>query len=345
MENKPNNHSNGMPINGWRQAVAKYQKPDALRSWWQLINSVVPYFILWYLMIESLNISYWLTLLLAIPAAGFLVRIFIIFHDCGHGSFFKSRRLNDAVGIFTGLFTFTPYYQWRYSHAVHHATVGDLDRRGTGDVWTLTVYEYQALSPWRKLIYRVFRNPLVMFTVGALGVFLIGNRIPRRDGSRRVRASAHWTNLAVVGIIALLSFTIGIKTYVLVQLPVLLLSASAGVWLFYVQHQYEGVYWERHDRWDFVAASLKGSSYYKLPKVLQWFSGNIGFHHIHHISPKIPNYLLEKCYRENPLFQQVKPLTLLGSFKSMFLHLWDEESKQLVSFAALKKLQDSANPS
>lgn len=333
-----------MKTNDWRRAVAKYQTPDSLRSWWQLINSVVPYFILWYLMIESLQVSYWLTLLLSIPAAGFLVRIFIIFHDCGHGSFFKSRQLNDVVGIFTGLFTFTPYYQWRYSHAIHHATVGDLDRRGTGDVWTLTVKEFQALSPWRKLVYRVFRNPLVMFTVGALGTFLIGNRVPRRDGNKRVRASAHWTTLAVAGIITLLSFIIGFKTYVMVQLPVIMISASAGVWLFYVQHQYEGVYWERHDRWDFVAASLKGSSYYKLPRVLQWFSGNIGFHHIHHISPKIPNYLLEKCHHENPYFQQVKPLTLLGSFKSLFLHLWDEDNKKLVGFATLRKLEGSPNP-
>jgi len=320
----------GMP---WQKVVARYQTPDTRRSLWQMFNSLVPYFLLWYLMLLSLRISYWLTLALAIPAAGFMIRTFIIFHDCGHGSFFKSKRANDILGFITGVITFTPYYRWRHDHAVHHATVGDLDRRGTGDVWTLTVKEYQALPPGKKLAYRIFRHPLVLFTIGALGVFLVGNRFVPRSAGKRERASVHWTNLALAGIVVLMSLTIGLKAYVLVQLPVLALGASVGVWLFYVQHQFEGVYWERHERWDYLDAALKGSSYYHLPPVLQWFTGNIGFHHIHHINARIPNYNLEKCHRENPQFQQVKELTLLSSLRSLKLRLWDEERRELVGFA------------
>jgi acyl-lipid omega-6 desaturase (Delta-12 desaturase) len=319
----------------WQKIVAKYQKPDTLRSWWQVANSLIPYFILWVLMLYSLRVSYWLTLLLAIPTAGFMIRTFIIFHDCGHGSFFKSRHLNDAMGIFTGLLTFTPYYRWRHDHAIHHATAGDLDRRGFGDVMTLTVDEYQSLSPWRKFAYRVVRQPLILFTIGAPGTFLIGHRFSTKTCGRQERYSVYWTNLALLLITILMSLTIGFKAFVLVQLPILVIGTSIGVWLFYVQHQFEGVYWERHNRWDYVSAALKGSSYYKLPRLLQWFTGNIGFHHIHHLSPRIPNYLLERCHKENPLFLQVKPITLLSSTRSLSLRLWDEQQKKMVGFSGI----------
>lgn len=328
----------------WQKTVAKYQKPDRRHSIWQVINTLVPYFFLWFLMVLSLKVSYWLTLLLAIPAGGFLMRTFIIFHDCGHGSFFRSRRANDTLGVITGILTFTPYYRWRHDHAVHHASVGDLDRRGVGDIWTLTVKEYQALPARKKLLYRLVRNPLLIFTVGGLGLFLIGNRISSPTAGKRERYSVYWTNLALLGIFLLMSATIGLKAYIMVQLPIMILISSIGVWLFYVQHQFEGVYWERHDRWDYVTAALEGSSYYKLPRVLQWFSGNIGFHHVHHISPRIPNYYLEKCHNDHPIFQQVKPLTLLSSTKSLFLRLWDEDERKLVGYAALKKIQVSAEP-
>jgi omega-6 fatty acid desaturase (delta-12 desaturase) len=321
----------------WRKIIARYQTPNTLRSWWQVITSLVPFFILWYLMVRSLEISYWLTLLLAIPAAGFMARTFIIFHDCGHGSFFKSKQLNDTLGIITGILTFTPYYRWRRDHAVHHATAGDLDRRGVGDVWTLTVKEYQALPAWKKLVYRIVRSPWLMFTIGGLMVFLVNHRLATKTAGKRERHSVYWTNLALAGIIILLSAVIGFKSFVLVELPILVLTTSIGVWLFYVQHQFEGVYWERHERWDYLSASLKGSSYYKLPKVLQWFTGNIGFHHIHHLSPRIPNYYLESCHKAHSLFQQVKPLTLWGSRRSLFLRLWDEDKRQLVGFGALKE--------
>ena len=288
-------------------------------------------------MVLRLEVSYWLTLLLAIPTAGFFARTFIIFHDCGHGSFFKSKRANDTLGFITGILTLTPYYRWRHDHAVHHASVGDLDRRGVGDIMTLTVKEYQQKSGWDRLVYRVTRHPLALFTVGPLGLFLINNRFSTRTSGKRERYSVYWTNLALLVIVLLISVTIGLKAFFLVLLPVMILGTTAGIWLFYVQHQFEGVYWERHERWDYLSAALKGSSYYKLPRILQWFSGNIGFHHIHHVSPRIPNYYLEKCHRDNPMFQGVKTLTLLSSMRCMFLSLWDEDKNELVSFGDLKK--------
>jgi omega-6 fatty acid desaturase (delta-12 desaturase) len=322
----------------WQQAVAHYQQPDLVRSLWQVANTLVPYAILWYLMVRSLAISYWLTLALSIPAAGFLVRTFIIFHDCGHGSFFKSRKANDALGVITGILTFTPYHQWRYDHAVHHATAGDLDRRGVGDIWTLTVQEFLETSRWRRFGYRLFRNPLIMFGIGPFFAFVINQRFVKRGAGKRERHSVYWTNLALLGMVVLMSLIIGIKAYVLVQLPIIFVGAAAGVWLFYVQHQFEGVYWERRDKWDFVSAALEGSSFYRLPKVLQWFTGNIGFHHIHHLSPRIPNYYLERCQRESSVFHKIRPVTLLSSLKSITFHLWDEDQRKLVGFGYLKTL-------
>ena len=320
----------------WREAVARYQNPDLKRSLWQVTNSVLPFFLLWYLMYRSLEVSYWLTLALAVPTAGFMVRVFIIFHDCGHGSFFKSQRANDLVGTLTGILTLTPYYHWRHDHAIHHASAGNLDRRGVGDVKTLTVEEYRALPPLKRLGYRIFRNPLLMFTVGAWLVFAFVHRFYNRKAGKRERFSVHLTNLALLDIIGLLSWLIGLKAFILVEFPILAITTTVGVWLFYVQHNFETTYWERHGNWDFASAGLKGSSFYKLPGVLQWFTGNIGFHHIHHLGPRIPNYLLAKCHQENAIFQQVRPLTILTSLKSLGCRLWDEKSRRLVGFKALK---------
>ena len=319
----------------WRQAVEPYQKSDSKRSVWQLVNTLVPYFLLWALMVWSLNVSYWLTLLLAIPTAGFMVRAFIIFHDCGHGSFFKNRKANNIVGYITGVISFTPYHHWRHNHAIHHATAGDLDRRGTGDVWTATVDEYIGFPKWKKLFYIVYRNPVVMFIINPLLLFVIGHRFAGSHAKKRERASVYWTNLILLGIMILAYFTIGLKTYFLVQLPILWFGTTVGVWLFYIQHNFDGVYWERHESWDFVRAGLDGSSFYKLPKILQWFTGNIGYHHIHHLSPRIPNYLLERCHIENPILQ-VRPITFLTSLKSLTYRLWDEKSRQLVGFPVMK---------
>jgi omega-6 fatty acid desaturase (delta-12 desaturase) len=287
-------------------------------------------------MVRSLEVSYWLTLILAVPTAGFLARIFIIFHDCGHGSFFKSRKANAFWGFITGVITYTPYDYWRRDHAIHHATAGDLDRRGIGDVKTITIEEYLALSPLKKLGYRVMRNPLVLFVIGPPIVFLIRHRFARRDAGKQERYSVIWTNLAILVAYAVILSTIGLKTYLLVHVPVLLITFSVGVWLFYVQHQFEGTYWENHEEWDYVTAALKGSSFYKLPKVLQWFTGNIGYHHIHHLSPRIPNYYLEKCHNENPMFQEIEPVTLRGSLKSLKFRLWDEKQRILVGFDHLR---------
>ena len=320
----------------WKEVIARHQRSSRASSVWQLSNSLIPYFALWALMVWTLGISYWITLALAVPAAGFLVRIFVIFHDCSHGSFFESRRANTFWGLVTGLLTFTPYQQWKHDHAVHHATSGDLDRRGTGDVWTLTVREYENSSRARRFAYRLVRNPLVLFLVAPLYLFLIQHRIPSRAAGPRERRSVLWTNAALAGLVVVMGETLGFKTFVMVQLPISMIATAAGVWLFYVQHQFEGVYWVRRTHWDFVGAALSGSSFYRLPKVLQWFSGNIGFHHIHHLSPSIPNYNLEKCHREEPAFQAVKAITLWSSLRSLTFRLWDEERRKLVGFSRVR---------
>jgi omega-6 fatty acid desaturase (delta-12 desaturase) len=316
--------------------VAKYQKAAVWPGIWQLINTLVPYTALWFLMYLSLSVSVWLALPLAVLAGAFLVRVFIIFHDCGHGSFFPSERANGILGFITGVLTFTPYYHWRWEHALHHATSGDLDRRGKGDMWTLTVQEYLEASRWKRFAYRLARNPVILFGLAPAFLFLIKQRFPAAKAPRRERHSVALTNLAVVAMAAGMCWAFGWKAYLPLQMVVLMVAGSAGVWLFYVQHQFEGVYWERGKDWDYSTAALKGSSFYKLPKVLQWFSGNIGFHHIHHLSPRIPNYNLEKCHRAEPLFQTVKPVTLFGSLKSFTFRLWDEKRRKLVGYRALR---------
>jgi omega-6 fatty acid desaturase (delta-12 desaturase) len=323
----------------WKRIVARYEKPSLGRSVWQAASTVVSYGVLWYLMHRSVAISYWITLALAILAAGFLVRLFIIFHDCGHGSFFKSRKANDTLGMITGILTFTPYYQWRHKHAIHHATSGDLDRRGTGDVWTMTVREYLEASRWRRFAYRLIRNPVVLFGIAPLLLLVVGQRFPWRKAERRERTNVLWTNLAILVMAALLTWLMGVKAYLAIQTTVLMIAGSVGVWLFYVQHQFEGAYWEHRDQWDYVTAALQGSSYYRLPKVLQWFTGNIGFHHIHHLSPGIPNYNLEKCHKADPLLQGAAHITLLGSFKSFSYRLWDEQRQKMVGFGHLRSLR------
>lgn len=316
----------------WVNIVMKYNFPDIYKSWWQVINSVVPYFLLWILMIYSLEISYWITLLLSVFAAGFLIRIFIIFHDCGHGSFFKSDRLNRLVGIPLGLLSFTPYHRWHHDHKEHHATVGNLDKRGVGDVQTLTVEEYQKLTRWKKFGYRIYRNPIFLIGVAPLLLFLIQYRLPKAYMNRKEHIYLQLSNLAMVLIVFLMIWAIGWKAYLLIQIPITYISSVHGVWLFYVQHQYDSVKWERADNWDYRTIALQGSSYFKLPFLLQWFTGNIGFHHIHHLSPKIPNYKLPKCHKENPIFHDQKPITFFSSLKSLRLKLWDEKNQRLVGF-------------
>jgi omega-6 fatty acid desaturase (delta-12 desaturase) len=329
------------PINtlAWKEVVARYQQPSLWRSVFQTVNSLVPYVVLWVLMYRSLAVSYWITLPLAVLAGGFLVRVFIIHHDCGHGSFFKSQRANDICGFVTGVLTFTPYHFWRWEHAVHHAGSGDLDRRDLGSVWTLTVQEYLEASCWKRFAYRLVRNPFVLFVFVPSFLFLVLHRFSSARASKRDRQSVYWTNLAMLAVAAVLGFWMGLKAYLVIQLSVMTVTGTVGVWLFYVQHQFEGVNWQRHGEWDYTAAALEGSSFYKLPKLLQWFSGNIGFHHIHHLSPRIPNYNLEKCHQEDPLFQRVQAVTLLSSLKSLTFRLWDEPHHRLVGYSYLKTLR------
>jgi len=320
----------------WQRIVAKYQQPSNARALWQVADTLIPYALLWAAMYWSLRVSWWLTIPLAVLAGAFLVRIFIIFHDCGHGSFFTSRRANDVLGFVAGVLTFTPYYQWRFEHAIHHGTTGHLDKRGSGDIWTMTVQEYLEASRWRRFAYRLARNPVVLFLIAPLFLFVVVQRIPSTQG-RRERRSVWWMNLAVAGYVVTLSWVFGIKAFLLIQLIVTMTAGAGGVWMFYVQHQFEDAYWERGSNWNYTAAALQGSSFYKLPRVLQWFSGNIGFHHIHHLSPRIPNYNLQACHDADPLFQQIEPITFGASLKTLSLRLWDEQAKKLIGYRPMRQ--------
>jgi omega-6 fatty acid desaturase (delta-12 desaturase) len=324
----------------WVEIVKRYQTPDWRRSVWQIVNSGVPFLTIWVLMVYSLRIHYALTLGLALLNAFFLMRLFIIQHDCGHNAFFKSTKLNNLVGSLLGIITLTPYYHWRKAHAKHHAGSGDLDFRGIGDIDTLTVEEYKAL-PWHgKLTYRFYRHPFVMFILGPTLVFAVMHRLPLKleKGEHRERVSVHNTNLALLTVFLALGLWLGFKQVLMLWVPLTVFSSVIGVYLFYVQHQFEDTYWRWHEQWDYKDAALRGSSFFKLPKILQWFSGNIGFHHVHHLSPKIPNYNLEKAHYENEIFQQVATITLASSFKTVFLDLWDEQTHKLISFRQYRQL-------
>jgi omega-6 fatty acid desaturase (delta-12 desaturase) len=281
---------------------------------------------------------YWITMALALVASVLLVRIFIFFHDCCHGSFFASQQANRILGYISGILTFTPYENWRRTHAIHHSTVGDLDRRGTGDISILTVEEYIKAPGRKQLAYRLYRNPVVMFGLGPAFMFLFRFRFPSAGARKHERLSVIFTNLAILVIIGIASLTIGVSAYILIQLPVILIAGTIGLWLFYSQHDFEGVYWSPHDNWDQMRASLEGCSYYKLPGMLKWITGNIGLHHVHHIRPRIPNYNLQQCYHDTSALQQIIPLTICKSLKSPWLNLWDEKQNKLVSFRSLKTL-------
>jgi omega-6 fatty acid desaturase (delta-12 desaturase) len=324
----------------WFQTTAKYGHADLRKSLWQLVDTFLPYGLLWALMFYTVRqrYPYWVTLALAVVAGGIQVRVFILFHDCCHGSFFASRRANTILGYISGILTFTPYEDWRYAHNIHHATAGDLDRRGIGDIRTMTTAEYLAAPRRRRLAYRIYRNPFVLFGPGAALLFLCFQRFTTKGAGKRERRSVFLTNAALLVIVGAASLTIGLQTYLMIQLPIILIAGSLGLWLFYIQHQFESVYWAHNESWDPIKVALEGSSYFKLPKILQWFSGNIGLHHIHHVRPSIPNYHLQKCYDDMPAFQAVVPLTILTSVKSLRLSLYDEEQKKLISFRSLAAL-------
>ena len=290
----------------WAPIVAQYQQPQHVRAIVQMVTTFVPLAAVFWLMYLSLALPYIVTLLLAFPAAGLLVRTFIIMHDCGHGSYFTSRRANDIVGVITGFLTLTPFAQWRRDHALHHASSGDLDRRGTGDIYTLTMQEYFSRTWLGRVGYRLARTPAFLLTIGPV-YFFLHQRWPSRakDASKDELSSVILTNIAVMGFIAIFVLLLGTKTVLTTYLPAYYLSVFAGIWLFFAQHQFEDAYWAEHEEWDYANAAIRGSSYLKLPRVLQWFTGNIGLHHVHHLGPKIPNYKLKRCHDENPLFHEV----------------------------------------
>jgi acyl-lipid omega-6 desaturase (Delta-12 desaturase) len=319
----------------WQRILGDYSTPNHVRSVTELAITALPLVTLWIAAWFTFSLGHaWASLLIAIPAAGFLVRLFMIQHDCGHGTFFAGRLANDWVGRVIGVLTLTPYDCWRRAHAIHHATSGNLDRRGIGDVDTLTVREYRDLSWWGRLKYRLYRHPLIMFGVGPAYLFLLQHRLPvglMRNGWLPW-TSTMATNLAIAVVVATLAWFIGIKAFLLVHLPIMLLAATAGVWLFYVQHQFEYTMWERDQRWNLHQAALHGSSHYDLPEPLRWFTANIGIHHVHHLCSRIPFYRLPRVLRDHPELLGVGRITLLQSFRCVRLVLWDEAQCRLVSF-------------
>ncbi len=322
------------PARDLLRALARYREPDHGRSAFELIITVVPFVGLWVAAWWAFSISYWLTLAIAVPAAAFLVRLFLIQHDCGHGAFFRRRNINDWVGRVLGVFTLTPYYVWRCDHATHHATSGNLDKRGVGDIDTLTVKEYMALPRRRRIAYRVYRHPLVMFGIGPVCQFLLRNRLPLgfKTAGSRFWISTIGTNVAIALVAGIMIYLIGAGPFLLVQLPITLLASSIGVWLFYVQHQFEDTFWDGSETWDAHDAALYGSSHYDLPGVLRWITANIGVHHVHHLSSRIPYYRLPQVLRDFPEFAQIRRITLMQSLVCAKLRLWDEDQRKLVSF-------------
>ncbi|HEY6110220.1 MAG TPA: fatty acid desaturase [Gemmatimonadales bacterium] len=318
----------------WDARLAPFRRPSTARSVWQLVSTALLLAGAWTLMYFSLRVGYWLTLLLAVPAAFFLVRLFIVQHDCGHGSFFRSPRVADIVGSALGVLTLTPYHYWKKAHAMHHATSGNLEHRGFGDIDTLTVNEYLALSPWGRFKYRLYRHPVILFGVGAVVHFFVRHRLPTivpRTWTR-ARWSIFWTDVGLAGFIVGMGLLVGFRQFLLVHVPLMTLSCSMGVWLFYVQHQFEPTYWEHDKQWAYNDAALVGSSYYRLPRLLQWATGNIGLHHVHHLSARIPNYRLQEALESIPELRKVTTLTLRDSLRCVRLALWDERERKLVRF-------------
>lgn len=326
--------------NHWRAVVARYQKPDTRRAISELAITLGLLALTFGVMYAALSVSVLLTFALALPAAGLLIRTFIIMHDCAHGSFLPSRRWTEVVGFMTGVLTFTPFGRWRRDHALHHASAGDLDRRGHGDVATLTVREYQALPAGARLRYRLFRHPAVLLLLGPLQL-MIGQRIPPRGEATSQQVTSVWTTNAAIAALVVVLVVLDPRALLLIYLPSLYLAGMAGVTLFYLQHQFEGTYWEEHADWDYAAAAVRGSSYLRLPALLQWFTGSIGLHHVHHLGPRIPHYNLQRCHDENEFLHEATVVTPAQTIRAMRLALWDEEQKRLVSFAEVATVRAS----
>lgn len=320
-----------------RKSVMPYANAETRASIIQLLNTILPFFVFWFLAYQTLSISFWLSLPFSVITAGFMIRSFIIFHDCTHGSFFRNKKLNDFFGTFTGVITHFAYEKWKREHSIHHATSGNLDKRGIGDIWVMTVKEYEKADKWERLKYRLYRNPLIMFGLGPFLLFLYSNRFNRKGPKRKERLNTYLINAILVSAYCLIGFTLGWHVILLVQLPVIYIAGALGIWLFYVQHQFEDSYFENESEWDFVKAAVDGSSYYKLPKWLEWMTGNIGYHHVHHLAPRVPNYHLEKAHENTPPLHKATTITLKTSLESIKFRLYDEENKTFVSFRDMRK--------
>lgn len=327
------------------KSVAPFAKSDNRKSIIQMINTIPPFLILWFLAYQSLSVSIWLTLALAVVAAGFVVRTFIIFHDCTHGSFFKSKKANDIVGTITGVLTLFAYEKWKREHAIHHATSSNLDKRGVGDIWVMTVEEYVAASKWQRLGYRLYRNPIVMFGFGPFYLVLVTSRFNRKDARKKERFNTHLTNVLLVALYAGVISLVGWQAFLLIQGSIMFVAGALGIWLFYIQHTFEDSYFEEESEWDYVKAAVEGSSYYKLPRVLQWATGNIGYHHVHHLSPRVPNYNLEEAHESTPPLQQATTITIKTSIASIRYRLYDPKQMRFVSYASIKNLLKKPRPS
>jgi acyl-lipid omega-6 desaturase (Delta-12 desaturase) len=320
-----------------RKDVMPYATSQTKSSLIQIANTIVPFFILWFFAYQSLSISIWLSLPFSILAAGFMVRTFIIFHDCAHQSFFQNKKWNRILGTITGVLTHFAFEKWKREHSIHHATSGNLDQRGTGDIWIMTVEEYKNASSFEKLQYRLYRHPLVMFGLGPFLLFLYENRVNRKDARKKERINTYIINISLLIVYTVMYFTLGWEAIVFVQLPIAYVAGVLGIWLFYVQHQFEDSYFEHESEWDYVKAAVDGSSYYKLPRWLEWMTGNIGYHHVHHLAPRVPNYNLEKAHTETPPLQKATTITLKTSLESIRFRLYDENQKTFISFKELKK--------
>src|SRR5690625_2683892 len=320
------------------KSVRPYTFANNKKSIFQILNTILPLFVSWTLAYLSVSYSIWLALFFTIIASGLIIRTFIIFHDCTHGSFFHNKRLNDTIGTITGVLTFFPYEKWKREHAIHHATSSNLDARGVGDIWVMTVDEYKDASKWERFAYRMYRNPVILFGFGPIYLILISGRVNRKDARKKERYNTYLTNALIVLFYGTIAFFVGWQSFLIVQVVSMYIAGSLGIWLFYIQHTFEDSYYEEESEWDYVKAAVDGSSYYKLPRLFQWLTGNIGYHHVHHLAPRVPNYNLENAHESTPPLKKATTITLASSLKSIRFRLYDEASKSFVRFSEVKAL-------
>lgn len=322
------------------KSVRPFTFADNKKSIIQIMNTILPLFIFWTLAYVSISYSILLALVFAILASGLIIRTFIIFHDCTHGSFFHNKKLNDTVGTITGVLTMFPYAKWKREHAIHHASSSNLDARGVGDIWVMTVDEYKVASKWQRFAYRLYRNPIVLFGLGPIYLILISGRFNRKDARKKERNNTYLSNILIVLFYGTIAFFVGWQSFLIVQVVSMYLAAALGIWLFYIQHTFEDSYFEEESEWDYVKAAVDGSSYYKLPRLFQWLTGNIGYHHVHHLAPRVPNYNLEEAHESTPPLHQATTITFKTSLESLKYRVYDPENKVFITFRETKQMID-----